>query len=142
MLAATRTDLHGIRLFVHSAIHQHQLRDESVLADIAFYKSDYVKNKRTLFKVSGRFDKTKSVDLELRKEIIDKIIKPELGEVVGPPAQRGGVPTTPKGERKKADPRPDKVPVDITGRTRRSTRQVRRAGQDDVHQPGARTSRS
>jgi outer membrane protein OmpA-like peptidoglycan-associated protein len=116
MLAATRTDLYGIRLFVHGAIHKHQLRDENLLADVAFYKSDYVKNKRTLYKVSGRFDKTKSVDLELRKEIIDKIIKPELGEVVGPPAQRGGVPTTPKGERKKADPQPDKVPVDITGR--------------------------
>ena len=116
MLAATRTDLHGIRLFVHSAIHKHQLRDENILFEIAFYKSDYVKEKRDRAKVYGKFDKTKPVDLALRKEIIEKTIKPELGEVVGPPSQRGGVPTTPKDERKPALPQPDRVPLDITGR--------------------------
>jgi hypothetical protein len=74
----TRTDLYGIRLFVHRRDPQTSTaRREPPSPTYAFYKSDYVKNKRTLYKVSGGSTKRNPSTWRCGKEIIDKIIKPE-----------------------------------------------------------------
>jgi outer membrane protein OmpA-like peptidoglycan-associated protein len=114
--SAGQEELDGLKPLVHWAIHEMNVRDAEVLTDLAFYRSGYIAKNRREHGLTGRFDPRKSMDATLRKEVADQIVKPALTGVKAPPAQRGGDPSTPKGEMRAAAAQPDSPGFDLTGR--------------------------
>jgi outer membrane protein OmpA-like peptidoglycan-associated protein len=103
--------MHG---FVHWAIHVKGVQDETVIAEVLFYKTDFIQSR--LRDISGLLDMRNKKDSDQYTSILDLFVRPVLQKVQGPIEQHGGEPQTAKGEFVISDPMPDNPKLDMTGR--------------------------